>query len=67
MSMNLVAASYMLCFLWYLCYVLFQWKYALTFSALVDGTFRIQIDEADPIYPRYRTQLALDGEPKADG
>ncbi|XP_013145415.1 PREDICTED: neutral alpha-glucosidase AB [Papilio polytes] len=43
------------------------WKYALTFSALVDGTFRIQIDEADPIYPRYRTQLALDGEPKADG
>lgn len=36
-------------------------------SALVDGTFRVEIDEVDPLYPRYRTQLALDGEPKADG
>ncbi|KAI5633448.1 glycosyl hydrolases family 31 domain-containing protein [Phthorimaea operculella] len=43
------------------------WHYALRLSALVDGTFRIEIDEADPLYPRYRTQLALQGEPKADG
>ncbi|XP_049882112.1 neutral alpha-glucosidase AB isoform X2 [Pectinophora gossypiella] len=43
------------------------WHYALRLSALVDGTFRIEIDEADPLYPRYRTQLALDGEPAADG
>lgn len=43
------------------------WHYALKLSALADGTFRVEIDEADPLYPRYRTQLALDGEPKADG
>ncbi|XP_026743419.1 neutral alpha-glucosidase AB-like isoform X1 [Trichoplusia ni] len=43
------------------------WHYALRLSALVDGTFRVEIDEADPLYPRYRTQLALNGEPKADG
>lgn len=43
------------------------WHYALRLSALVDGTFRVEIDEADPLYPRYRTQLALKGEPKADG
>ncbi|XP_041985617.1 neutral alpha-glucosidase AB [Aricia agestis] len=42
------------------------WKYALKLSALLDGTFRIEIDEAEPLYPRYRTQLALDGEPKGD-
>ncbi|XP_035450853.2 neutral alpha-glucosidase AB isoform X1 [Spodoptera frugiperda] len=43
------------------------WHYAMRLSALVDGTFRVEIDEVDPLYPRYRTQLALDGEPKADG
>ncbi|KAJ8707977.1 hypothetical protein PYW08_010343 [Mythimna loreyi] len=43
------------------------WHYALRLSALVDGTFRVEIDEADPLYPRYRTQLALKEEPKADG
>ncbi|XP_028027500.1 neutral alpha-glucosidase AB [Bombyx mandarina] len=43
------------------------WKYAFKLSALADGTFRVELDEADPLYPRYRTQLALDGEPKADG
>ncbi|KAI8433613.1 hypothetical protein MSG28_015632 [Choristoneura fumiferana] len=43
------------------------WNYALKLSALVDGTFRVELDEADPLYPRYRTMLALDGEPKADG
>ncbi|XP_048486007.1 neutral alpha-glucosidase AB [Plutella xylostella] len=42
------------------------WKYALRLSALVDGTFRVEMDEAEPLYPRYRTQLALDGEPKTD-
>ncbi|CAG4975279.1 unnamed protein product [Colias eurytheme] len=42
------------------------WHYALRLSALVDGTFRVEIDEADPLYPRYRTQLALNGEPKGD-
>ncbi|XP_068624304.1 neutral alpha-glucosidase AB [Battus philenor] len=43
------------------------WHYALRLSALVDGTFRIELDEAEPLYPRYRTQLALNGEPKGDG
>ncbi|KAJ0170469.1 hypothetical protein K1T71_013840 [Dendrolimus kikuchii] len=42
------------------------WQYTLRLSALIDGTFRVEIDEADPLYPRYRTQLALDGEPKPD-
>ncbi|VVD01024.1 unnamed protein product, partial [Leptidea sinapis] len=42
------------------------WHYALKLSALVDGTFRVEIDEAEPLYPRYRTQLSLDGEPKPD-
>lgn len=42
------------------------WHYALKLSALADGTFRVELDEADPLYPRYRTQLALDGEPKPD-
>lgn len=44
-----------------------QWKYALKLSALDDGTFRVELDEADPLYPRYRTQLSLQGEPKPDG
>ncbi|XP_063898479.1 neutral alpha-glucosidase AB isoform X1 [Helicoverpa armigera] len=43
------------------------WHYALRLSALSDGTFRVELDEADPLYPRYRTLLALKGEPKADG
>ncbi|CAH2061938.1 unnamed protein product, partial [Iphiclides podalirius] len=43
------------------------WRYALRLSALVDGTFRIELDEAEPLYPRYRTQLALNGDPKPDG
>lgn len=43
-----------------------QWHYTLRLSALVDGTFRVEIDESDPLYPRYRTQLALNGEPKPD-
>ncbi|XP_072933966.1 neutral alpha-glucosidase AB [Epargyreus clarus] len=42
------------------------WHYALKLSALVDGTFHVELDEADPLYPRYRTQKALDGEPKPD-
>ncbi|CAB3247164.1 unnamed protein product [Arctia plantaginis] len=43
------------------------WHYALKLSALKDATFRIELDEADPLYPRYRSQLALNGEPKPDG
>lgn len=43
------------------------WHYALRLSAIADGTFRVEIDEADPLYPRYRTQLALNSEPKEDG
>lgn len=43
------------------------WHYALRLSAIKDGTFRIEMDEADPLYPRYRPQLALNGEPKPDG
>ncbi|XP_032524398.2 neutral alpha-glucosidase AB [Danaus plexippus] len=42
------------------------WRYTLKLSALVDGTFRVELDESEPLYPRYRTQLALDGEPKED-
>ncbi|XP_063543327.1 neutral alpha-glucosidase AB isoform X2 [Cydia strobilella] len=42
------------------------WNYALKLTALVDGTFRVELDEADPLYPRYRTQFSLDGEPKCD-
>nr|BBD49479.1 alpha-glucosidase [Samia ricini] len=42
------------------------WHYTLRLSALVDGTFRVELDESDPLYPRYRTQLALNGEPKPD-
>lgn len=41
-------------------------KYILKLSALVDGTYRVELDEATPLYPRYRTQLALDGEPSPD-
>ncbi|CAH2242557.1 jg8129 [Pararge aegeria aegeria] len=43
------------------------WRYALRLSALADGTFRVEMDEAEPLYPRYRTQIALEGEPKGDG
>lgn len=43
------------------------WQYTLRLSALVDGTFRVELDESDSLYPRYRTQLALEGEPKPDG
>ncbi|XP_045781311.1 neutral alpha-glucosidase AB isoform X1 [Maniola jurtina] len=43
------------------------WRYALRLSALADSSFRVEMDEADPLYPRYRTQIALEGEPKADG
>ncbi|XP_023954548.1 neutral alpha-glucosidase AB [Bicyclus anynana] len=43
------------------------WRYALRLSALADGTFRVEMDEADPLYPRYRTQIALEDEPKGDG
>ncbi|XP_075987890.1 glucosidase 2 subunit alpha isoform X2 [Anticarsia gemmatalis] len=43
------------------------WHYALKLSALKDGTFRVELDEADPLYPRYRSLLALNGEPKPDG
>ncbi|CAF4944893.1 unnamed protein product [Pieris macdunnoughi] len=43
-----------------------EWHYALRLSALVDGTFRVEIDEAEPLYPRYRSMVALDGEPKGD-
>ncbi|XP_045457347.1 neutral alpha-glucosidase AB [Melitaea cinxia] len=42
------------------------WRYALKLSALADGTFRVELDEADPLYPRYRPELALAGEPKGD-
>nr|BBD49478.1 alpha-glucosidase [Trilocha varians] len=42
------------------------WQYAFKLSALADSTFRVELDEADPLYPRYRTQLALDGEPRPD-
>ncbi|CAH2098841.1 unnamed protein product [Euphydryas editha] len=42
------------------------WHYALKLSALSDGTFRVELDEADPLYPRYRPELALSGEPKGD-
>ncbi|CAH1118336.1 unnamed protein product [Phaedon cochleariae] len=37
-----------------------QLKWSLT--ALNGNIFRIQVDEASPLYPRYRPQLALNGE-----
>ncbi|GBP26287.1 Neutral alpha-glucosidase AB [Eumeta japonica] len=43
-----------------------QHLYVFKLSALLDGTFRVELDEESPIYPRYRTQLALVAEPKAD-
>lgn len=40
-------------------------KFKLTLTALVEDTFRILIDEINPIHPRYRVEQSLDGEPQA--
>ncbi|KAM3968802.1 neutral alpha-glucosidase AB-like isoform 2-T2 [Aphomia sociella] len=43
------------------------WQYILKLSALEDNTFRVEINEKSPLYPRYVPQLALQHEPRADG
>lgn len=39
-------------------------KFELTLTALAEDTFRILIDEAAPLHPRFRVEQALDGEPE---
>ncbi|XP_053620573.1 neutral alpha-glucosidase AB [Plodia interpunctella] len=41
-------------------------KYVLKLSAIKDGTFRVEINEAEPLYPRYVPQLALVSAPVTD-
>ncbi|XP_060808019.1 neutral alpha-glucosidase AB [Amyelois transitella] len=41
-------------------------KYVLKLSAIQDGTFRVEMDEAEPLYPRYVPQLALKDTPVPD-
>lgn len=42
-----------------------NFKFILT--ALVDNSFRIVADEVKPLYPRYRVEQSLAGEPQAVG
>ncbi|XP_052747810.1 neutral alpha-glucosidase AB [Galleria mellonella] len=43
------------------------WNYILKLSALEDSTFRVELNEKEPLYARYVTQLALQHEPRPDG
>ncbi|KAL4706124.1 hypothetical protein ACJJTC_012923 [Scirpophaga incertulas] len=41
-------------------------RYVLKISSLVDNTFRVEMEESNPLYPRYVTQLALEDTPIGD-
>ncbi|KAL0859961.1 hypothetical protein ABMA27_010277 [Loxostege sticticalis] len=41
-------------------------RYVLKISALVDSTFRVEMEEVNPLYPRFATMLALKDTPIAD-
>ncbi|RVE53825.1 hypothetical protein evm_001487 [Chilo suppressalis] len=41
-------------------------RYVLKVSALMDSTFRVEMEEVNPLYPRYITLLALKDTPIAD-
>ncbi|XP_077284239.1 glucosidase 2 subunit alpha [Arctopsyche grandis] len=40
--------------------------FKLNLIALVDGTFRVVIDEKQPLKPRYKVEYVLNGEPTVD-
>lgn len=41
-----------------------QAKFKLTLTALQNSTFRLIVDEVNPLYSRFRVKESLDGEPK---
>nr|AXJ21599.1 glucosidase II alpha-subunit [Glyphodes pyloalis] len=41
-------------------------KYVLKISSLADSTFRVEMQEVEPLYGRYTPMLTLDGAPKPD-